>query len=380
MKYISLIFIALAFAACRRSQGDIEISGTAKGINFGKVIIRDPANGDIIKTDIEGGKFNTGKRFLQYPGYYTLVYSSHSGATRKVDMYLQPGPYTVDIDQQKINDYPHIISSSKIQNELSAYNVMVDSAGNAAHQKVVAINAKMNGPDNKIYMPGEYTAIANKMLAEEQKANRIDLLNILTTFINKYPESVAAAHIMLQMDYQNNPVEYYKIYQKLSPDAKNSDDGKELGAKLKELSKLAPGALIPIEGTTPDGKGLNIKAMNKKVILLDLWRSSNGSSRDNHGQLITALLPKFGPKGFGIISVSFDTEKDKWLAAIQSDKMDWPQLSDLKGDDSPNAAAWGIKSIPIYYLLDGEGRIIERVTEFNDVAAAVNDYLKYHYQ
>ena len=378
MKYICLIFVALLFAACKRSQGDIEISGTAKGINFGHVIIRDQANTDIIKTDIEGGKFNTGKHFLQYAGYYLLMYSSASGATRKIDIYLEPGSYIIAIDQQKINDYPQIISSSKIQNELSAYNAMLDSVGNVAHQKVVAINAKMNAPDNKIYMPGEYTALSNKMLADEQMANRVDLLNVLTAYINKYPESVAEAHIMLQMDYQNNPVEYYKIYQKLSPDAKNSDDGKELGAKLKELSKLAPGASISIAGTTPDGKTLNIKAMNKKVILLDLWRSSNGSSRDNHGQLISALLPKFGSKGFGIISVSFDTEKDKWLAAIQSDKMDWPQLSDLKGDDSPNAAAWGVKSIPTYYLLDGEGRIIERVTEFNGVAAAVNDYLKAH--
>jgi len=378
MKYSCLIFVAVLFAACHRMQGDIEISGTAKGINFGRVIIHDQANNTIIKTDIEGGKFNTGKYFLQYPGYYILMYSSASGTARKIDIYLQPGSYTVAIDKQKMNDYPHIISSSKIQNELSAYNVMVDSVANAVHQKVVAINAKMNVPDNKIYMPGEFTALTKKMLAEEQKAYRIDLLNILTAYINKYPESVAAAHIMLQMDYQNNPVEYYKIYQKLSPDAKNSDDGKELGAKLEVLSKLAPGALIPIAGTTPDGKTLNIKAMNKKVILLDLWRSGNGSSRDNHGQLISALLPKFAGKGLGIISVSFDTEKDKWLAAIQSDKMDWPQLSDLKGDDSPNAAAWGIKSIPTYYLLDGEGRIIEHITEFNDVAAAVNDYLKGH--
>jgi len=378
MKYIYLIFVASLFASCNRSQGDVEISGTAKGINFGHVMVRDPANNTIIKTDIDGGKFNTGKYFLQYPGYFKLMYSSGSTATRKIDIYLEPGSYTIAIDQQKINDYPHITSSSKIQNELSAYNVMVDSAANAVHQKVVAINAQLNGPENKVYMPGEYTALANKLLADEQKANRIDLLNVLTAFINKYPESVAAAHIMLQMDYQNNPVEYYKIYQKLSPDAKNSDDGKELGAKLQELAKLAPGASVPIAGTTPDGKGLNIKAINKKVILLDLWRSSNGSSRDNHGQLISALLPKFGSKGFGVISVSLDTEKDKWLAAIQSDKMDWPQLSDLKGDDSPNAAAWGIKSIPTYYLLDGEGHIIKRVTEFNDVAAAVNDYLKNH--
>ncbi len=161
--------------------------------------------------------------------------------------------------------------------------------------------------------------------------------------------------------------------------AKNSDDGKDLEVKLKELAKLAPGSPAPdIAGITPDGKPLNIKALHKKIILLDFWRSTNGSSRDNHEEVIRTMLPELSPKGFGVVSVSLDTDRNKWQQAITSDGMNWPQISDLKGDDSPNASTWGIKSIPTYYLLDGNGKIITRVPEFVEIGAAISDYLSKH--
>ena len=90
------------------------------------------------------------------------------------------------------------------------------------------------------------------------------------------------------------------------------------------------------------------------------------------------MLPQLSSKGFGVISVSLDTDNNKWQQAIAADGMTWPQISDLKGDDSPNAGTWGIKSIPTYYLLDGDGKIIVRVAEFVEVGPAISDYLSKH--
>jgi len=94
--------------------------------------------------------------------------------------------------------------------------------------------------------------------------------------------------------------------------------------------------------------------------------------------MINELLFKFESRGLGIVSVSFDTDKDKWTGAISADKMTWPQISDLKGDDSPNGQTWGIKSIPAYYLLDGKGRIVTRVADFAEVSPAIEDALSKH--
>lgn len=379
MKYTYLIFVVLLLAGCSHSQGDIELAGIANGVNFGNVSVNDLSNNIIYKTRIESGKFNFGKQFLQSSGYYKLIYTLSGAATRRVDVYLEPGTYTASMDQQKINNYPLITSSSKIQNQLSAYYAIADSVNAEARKKVIALNTKINGLKDQLLKPGEYTALAANLQTQELKANEVDELNIFNIFMKKYPDNDVAAHLMLQMDYQDDAVGNYKMFESFSSAAKNSDDGKELESRLKPLVKMTTGEMAPaIAGTTPDAKTLNIKDLNKKIILLDFWRSTNGSCRDNHQQMITDLLPQFGNGGLGIISVSLDIEKGKWLAAIARDKMNWPQLSDLKGDDSPNAETWAIKSIPSYYLLDGQGRIIKHISAYNDVAAAISDYLKDH--
>ncbi|MCC8424687.1 TlpA disulfide reductase family protein [Mucilaginibacter sp. UR6-11] len=380
MKYISFLFLLLVFASCKHMQGDIEINGIAKGVTYGNVIIKDQANTNIFRADIEAGKFNI-KSYLQYAGYYKMLYASKAtkGGSREIEVYLEPGTYTIDINQDKINDYPLITSSSETQTQLSAYNNVRDSLRHEARQRAIAINNQMRGvnSDNGVKSMSDLDTL-NKLQTAELKANQVDEMNVFNAFMAKYPDNEIAAHLLKALDYQNDPVGYYKLFQKFSPVARNSDDGKQLEVKLKELSKLAPGSPAPaITGTTPDGRELDIKAMKKKIFLLDFWRSSNGSSRDNHQQIITQLL-QLKPKGFDVVSISFDTDKDKWLAAVKSDKMDWTQLSDLKGDDSPNGATWGIKSIPAYFLLDGGGKIIARIADFADVPAAVDEYMKKH--
>ncbi|MBC7398982.1 MAG: TlpA family protein disulfide reductase [Mucilaginibacter sp.] len=381
MKYLSAVFFVLLFAACKHSQsGQIEITGTADGVTFGNVLIRDQVNTPVYRADVTAGKFHL-KEVLQYAGYYKMTYSSSAArsGTREVEVYLEPGTYAIDIDQEKINDYPYITASSPLQTQLSAFNAIRDTARHEAHNKAIDITKQMQQiSDTEIKSTTQIGRI-NQLQAQQLQANQIDEVAVFKEFMSKYPDNAIAGHLMKALPYQDNPVAYYAIFNKFSMLAKNSDDGKDLEIKLKELNKLAPGSPAPaISGTTPDGKPVDIKALHKKIILLDFWRSTNGSSRDNHEELIRTLLPQLSSKGFGVVSVSLDTDNNKWRQAIAADGMDWPQISDLKGDDSPNAGTWGIKSIPTYYLLDGNGKIIVRVAEFVEIDAAISDYLSKH--
>ncbi len=80
----------------------------------------------------------------------------------------------------------------------------------------------------------------------------------------------------------------------------------------------------------------------------------------------------------GLIGVSFDVDRKRWLTTIKTDKLWWPQVCDLKGDDSPNITNWNISMIPNYTLLDGEGRVLATDLQYDAVEFSINNYLAKH--
>jgi peroxiredoxin len=65
-------------------------------------------------------------------------------------------------------------------------------------------------------------------------------------------------------------------------------------------------------------------------------------------------------KGFGVFGVSLDQDRDRWLKAIEDDKLTWPHVSDLKFWQNEAATLYGISSIPANILVDKSGKIIAR--------------------
>ncbi|MGC1631354.1 MAG: thioredoxin-like domain-containing protein, partial [Gelidibacter sp.] len=63
-----------------------------------------------------------------------------------------------------------------------------------------------------------------------------------------------------------------------------------------------------------------------------------------------------------IINVSLDRpgQKDKWLKAIEDDKLTWHHVSNLNYFNDPIAKLYQINSIPATYILDASGTIVAK--------------------
>ena len=70
------------------------------------------------------------------------------------------------------------------------------------------------------------------------------------------------------------------------------------------------------------------------------------------------MYDKYKAKGFEILSVSLDEAKERWLKAIQDDKLTWKHVSDLKGWSNEVAQMYEVQGIPKTFLIDPEGKIV----------------------
>ncbi|MCC8424688.1 thioredoxin-like domain-containing protein [Mucilaginibacter sp. UR6-11] len=377
MKYLYLLFIAVAFAGCTRNE--IEITGTAYGVADGTILLKDASGQTLAGVNISNGRFHIGKTYLPYSYYGTLTLSQAGKSAQDFELYLEPGQYEIVFDKNNLNNYPQVTSGSAIQNQLSAYHALDEEIKDASEQKLRLLDGKYK---RAIKSPQKWddstTSIANQAQIERTKALGIGQ-QVMMAYVNKYPKNEIAAHMMQGMDFEADPAGYYAVYQKLTSSQKNSDEGKAIGSKLKAIIRLVPGAPAPpIVGTTPDGKTVDLAALHKKVILVEFWKAANVASRRNHQVMVSNPFPAMMSNKLAIVSVSLDRKRDWWLGSMRDDKLTWTQVSDLKGIDSPNRNNWAIDDLPTYYLLDGKGRIIERNVSFNHISTSVGNYLDSH--
>jgi hypothetical protein len=378
MKYFYIAIICLLFSGCVKKH-EIEFTGTAPGIKNGVFVIKTEGDSTLYGENIKDGKFAVPKQLFKAPGYYLMEISDTENKENKnsFEVYLEGGTYTVQAGEAGSYTYPKITSPSKIQEQLSAFYTISDKLSVDAEKEDKKLKTEIK-KDGERMSREAYVDLINRLGAVDARmlANNVIALK---EYLKQYPNSVIGAHLMSKMNYENDPVGFYAVYQTLPVAVKTSEDGVEIGDKLNRLIKLEVGAKAPaINGNTPDGKPFDSKTFGKKIILIDFWRAVNEISRKNHQQMMEMLAQPQNKGRFDIVSISLDRKTDWWTNAIKEDKLTWTQVCDLKGDDSPNAANWNVTRVPTYYLVDGNWNIVARDIDFNNIPLEVDSYLKKH--
>ena len=378
MKYFYIILSTFVLSGCIK-KSYVEFTGITPGVKNGVFVIKTVGDSTIYGENIKDGKFTIAKQPLMVPGYYlaNITDNDNNDNHQPFEIYLENGKYSFETEKGKLYNYPKITSPSKIQDQLSAFYILADKLTLQAKKEIDSLNSEIKAKGNSSSKI-DFIASLNKL--SEAKIN--SLQNNVTAFreyVKQYPKSEISTHLMAKLSYEDDPVSFYEIYKTLTPAAKNTDEGKEIGNRLSHLVKLIVGAEAPpIYGKTPDGKPFDQKSIIQKIILIDFWRAGNEFSRRNHEKLNVLFSDQKNKGNFEIISVSLDSKSDWWLTAITEDHLTWPQVSDLKGDDSPNAVNWSVTEIPTYYLLNNDWKIVERNIDIGNVAFEVSDYLKRH--
>ena len=133
-----------------------------------------------------------------------------------------------------------------------------------------------------------------------------------------------------------------------------------------DVGDIAPEIDLP----NPKGNNVVLSSLRGDLVLVDFWASWCGPCTKEHPELIKLYNTYQGK--FSIYSVSMDTKKPLWLAAIAKQKLPWTQVSDLKYWTSPVVGDYMLQSVPLNFLIDKNGIIVAKNIHGN----ALNEMVK----
>jgi thiol-disulfide isomerase/thioredoxin len=192
-----------------------------------------------------------------------------------------------------------------------------------------------------------------------------------------HPASYVTAYaIYTTFVFNPQASELRPLYKELDSTIQSSYFGRQVKATLDAAELTEVGQPAPdFVQNDPNGKPVSLASFKGKYVLLDFWASWCGPCRAENPNVVAAYQ-RYSPKGFTILGVSLDNNKDKWLAAVKKDQLAWTQVSDLKGWQNKVADLYGVKGIPMNYLLDRDGKIIAKSLRGEDLEKKLDELLK----
>ncbi len=122
-----------------------------------------------------------------------------------------------------------------------------------------------------------------------------------------------------------------------------------------------------------DGTQIDLADRRGKVVLIDFWATWCGPCVAELPN-VKAAYERLHPKGFEILGISFDHEKDDLVQFIDRQKMTWPQYFDGKGWENVLGQRFGIQAIPTMWLIDKKG-VLRDINGRDDLESKVTTLL-----
>jgi thiol-disulfide isomerase/thioredoxin len=341
-KTIKLQLIFLIFSSSLMAQ-TLHVSGNVQGIQEGSwiYISRSAQEKALDSAKVTGSKFNlsakTGKNIAQLI-IYTQAYKNYVffWAEQHTHLVLKNGEFK-----------KAVITGSKTQAEKDKY------------VKRLEPNSRLQDSLSKLLSESKDDA-EKKALRQNIRSAKDQEEQMEIAYVQNNPESLISAYTLSVYASTWDREQVTSLYLNLTPEIKNSDYGKDIQTFIRLNKEIKIGGLFAdFEQTNINGKKIRLSDFKGKYVLLDFWGSWCPPCREESPNLVK-VYKAYKNKGFQILGVAADDNKQNWLNAVKEDGMTWENFCDLKGDKNEATLIYGINAYPTNYLINDKGIIIAK--------------------
>jgi peroxiredoxin len=293
---------------------------------------------------------------------------------------LEPGDkVTFNVDLKRFSDYEIEGSKESLRTQLLSRRLAqtiksLDSISN--------LHAQAKSQDEKTELMAKYYETVEKQrefstnFIWENPMSRANVMALYQKFGDEQyvfdrPEDTKLFKVVATSIIALYPESSYAIGMK--NDIKNQE--KLIAThNLQTLIQNAESTLPKIALPNPKGDIVRLSSLRGKVILLDFWASSSQASLLENRELLE-VYKQFKNKGFEIYQVSFDVEKEPWLAAIESARLPWINVCELSPNGSTVAGSYNVTQIPSNYLIDKNFNIVGKNLYGKDLVTKLKEIL-----
>jgi len=188
-----------------------------------------------------------------------------------------------------------------------------------------------------------------------------DWLEELAAFVKDHPTAPDAAEALLQMgiadEFGGNEKSALGRYEAIVKEFPESGSAKKARGASRRLQSV--GKTLALSGTAVDGSSVSLESLKGVPVLVHYWATWCEPCKVDIAQ-IKELYTKYGPKKFAVVGIALDTEKAQLAKYLGQKPIPWPQLHEAGGLDGRLAEELGVLTLPTMFLLDAEGKVVDR--------------------
>jgi peroxiredoxin/outer membrane protein assembly factor BamD (BamD/ComL family) len=170
--------------------------------------------------------------------------------------------------------------------------------------------------------------------------------------VPKFPQAIfadgrALAHLKQDQAAKARFEEFVRMRPETDPDRRRAQ-------RYIEDPELARARMAPAFAvTTTDGQQIAMDDLVGKVVLLDFWATWCAPCREALPHM-REIAKRFQGQPLVVLSISLDSDEQKWKDFIAKNEMTWPQYRD-GGFTGAIAKKFGVTAIPHTFTIDADG-------------------------